>query len=1135
MPKSPAPPRTPARPARSGARTAAAILRALLSLTVLATLIVGLPALLWWATTIVGPPGLAALSSLLSTDDSGQVFLLLLAVAGWIGWACFTIAVLLEIPAQLRGRAAPQIRGLVGQRAAAVLVGAIFIALPTGTALAAPTLAPPATAQPAAVSATSTPGAPSETRQSTGTTAEAEVTHTVRDARPAESLWSIAEQRLGDGEKWTDIAALNAGRTMVDGHVFDADQPIHPGWILRLPPTATTPAPPAPSATTEAPTEAAAAVATPTTGLTAQGNRGESAVGAAYTVRDGDSLSSIAGEQLGQPERYTEIWTLNEGKPLPGGGVFTDPDLIYPGQQLTLPEGGKPQEVAKPGEAAPSGGRVEAPVTPTPSPGVTPSATAPTPPAQTAPSPTPPAKASPTATPTSAAPAATAPRHTSAASPTAPAAQVPKQPAPAQPSASATPAVVEAQPAADHVNWALVGGVGTLLAASLAGTLGVRRILQQRARRAGQTIAQDSDPTDTEQVLAAAAEHEGVELLDRVLRTLARQAAEDDVELPTLRGAHLTSGGITLLLDEPAAPCAPFLAGADARTWVLDGKAGLPNADDLADVQAPYPGLVTLGASTDGLLLADLTTCRVLLLDGTEDEVLEVARALALELGTCAWTDYSEILTAGLGSRLAGLLPQGRIRSMPHLPAVAADLGELLLEAHQNGEQALPWLVIGAGDHDEDHVTQLADALAAARDLFTAVVLPATPATRRAFPHAELLDTTRDTEARLDPLDLPVTLQRVTDEQYRQYVHALQVTTEEANPATGAWEAAESHEQVAGAGTPLTVRITSEDAKDPGKPYAALLAGLAPTTATATTPEAVNAVKPAEPETTEPSTGTAVVPGNAPNTSAATASAPAEAAEAAEAESPVRIELLGPLRLTGTAVSAHGPRTTAIAALIHLRPGRGVDSLCQMVDPASPWTTRTLHSRLSELRGAIGSSADGKPLLSRPKAGVGYTFHPSVTSDWNQFTALASRGLAAGPNAGTADLEAAMALVRGKPFDGRTPPWADPVIQEMMARITDTAHTLACWHTDGDHPDLDAARRTVLKALEVEETSEVLYRDLLTIEWTAQNQAAVRKTVARLQQMARTYDITLDESTEDTINRALSTQAPSTTRELTTT
>ncbi|MFK0044345.1 hypothetical protein ACIQU4_09615 [Streptomyces sp. NPDC090741] len=145
----------------------------------------------------------------------------------------------------------------------------------------------------------------------------------------------------------------------------------------------------------------------------------------------------------------------------------------------------------------------------------------------------------------------------------------------------------------------------------------------------------------------------------------------------------------------PAEPTAPFSSGPDTGTWALDGEAVLLPADEAEGVQAPYPGLVTLGATEAGLLLADpMTLLRVLLLDGEAEEVLEVARALALELGTCAWTDYSEILTAGLGTHLTRLLPQGRTRTVPHLAAIAADLGELLPEAHQNAEQVPPWLMV---------------------------------------------------------------------------------------------------------------------------------------------------------------------------------------------------------------------------------------------------------------------------------------------------------------------------------------------------------------------------------------------------------------------------------------------------------
>ncbi|MGW2439670.1 LysM peptidoglycan-binding domain-containing protein [Streptomyces goshikiensis] len=1068
----------------SGVRTAAALLRALLGLAVLLVLLAGLPVLLWWAASIVGPPGLAALGSLFTTDDSGQVFLLALAIAGWVGWALFAVSVLLEVPAQLRGRSAPQIRGLVGQRAAAALVGAVLLALPAGTALAAA----PSPAQAATHTTTAAASADGARSVAAGDPGQASTaTHTVRDTKPAESLWSIAEARLGDGGRWEDIAALNDGNTMTDGNTFHADQPIQPGWILHLPADAHPPLANARSAPTDTrPAPEQAGTATPTT----------------YTVKNGDSLTGIAEAQLGDVDRYGEIFDLNKGGPLPGGGTFTDPDLIQPGQHLTLPGSAShpapPQQAAKPnpgtdGTTTPAPVTKPAPATPTPSA----SATKPPPPVT----------------------ATAKPPASEAASPSAAAEATPPAP-------SATTLPVE-DTAGSHVNFALIAGIGTLLAASLAGALGVRRILQQRERKAGQTIAKDEEPTELEQLLAATSEPAGIELLDRVLRTLAHHAATDNRDLPALRGARLDASGVTLLLDEPAPPVAPFTADPTARTWTLDPAAELLTAEELADVQAPYPGLVTLGGDADGLVLIDLMTCRVLLLDGSEEEVLEVARAVALELGSCVWSDYSEILTTGLGARLAGLLPQGRIRTMPHLPAVAADLGELMLEAHQSGEQVLPWLAVGAGDMEEDHVVQLADALAAGRTLDIAVVLPASAVARRCFPHAEVLNVTHAQDTTVAVLETSVDLQRITDEQYRQYVHALQVSTQNPAAAAGPWANAEDHGQTAAGGAPLTVHAAGDESLDPGNPFPALLtksprhipAPAEPTGTSGTAEAATTNDSGMEPEGA-PAAGQAagspgvVVPDSAPVS--------ARLSRRAAAGEEVRIEVLGPLRITGRDSTAHSPRTAAIAALIHLRPGRTADALCRAMDPANPWSTRTLHSRLSELRSAVGLHTDGQPLLPRPKTGAGYAFHPAVTSDWTQFQTLARQGLAAGPSAGIKDLEAAMALVRGKPFGGRTLPWADPVIQDMLSRITDTAHTLARWQTDSTRPDLDAARHTVHKALEVQETSETLYRDLLTIERAARNTAAIRRTVARIQQMARTYDITLEDTTEHTINLVLS-------------
>jgi DNA-binding SARP family transcriptional activator len=56
------------------------------------------------------------------------------------------------------------------------------------------------------------------------------------------------------------------------------------------------------------------------------------------TVKPGDTLFAIAERQLGDGDRWTEIFHLNRGIHYARvGGTLTDPDLIYPGWTLTLP------------------------------------------------------------------------------------------------------------------------------------------------------------------------------------------------------------------------------------------------------------------------------------------------------------------------------------------------------------------------------------------------------------------------------------------------------------------------------------------------------------------------------------------------------------------------------------------------------------------------------------------------------------------------------------------------------------------------------------------------------------------------------------------------------------------------------
>ncbi len=58
------------------------------------------------------------------------------------------------------------------------------------------------------------------------------------------------------------------------------------------------------------------------------------AVAAEYTVKAGDSLSSIAQQQLGDSGRWQEIYDANKA-------AIKDPNLIVVGQKLTIPDGEK--------------------------------------------------------------------------------------------------------------------------------------------------------------------------------------------------------------------------------------------------------------------------------------------------------------------------------------------------------------------------------------------------------------------------------------------------------------------------------------------------------------------------------------------------------------------------------------------------------------------------------------------------------------------------------------------------------------------------------------------------------------------------------------------------------------------------
>ncbi|MFF5307586.1 hypothetical protein ACFY5F_50430 [Streptomyces sp. NPDC013161] len=1115
------------------------------SLLVLAVAVAGLPLLLAWVSPVLWASSRDDLAHLVDRQDTGGAFLLLLVAVGWIGWAQFAFCAVRELSAQLRGRTWHAPRGLgASQRAAAVLIGGILVLLPTGSALATPAQAAPS------ATAGQLPGQVRTQRVDADRAASAadrtqDATYTVREVRPAESLWSIAEKELGDGERWREIAALNEGHTMADGAVFRANSFLQPGWQLQMPHTAAA----AGGLRTQTGDDAPAAA----------DNESEHVV----TVHQGDYLSKIAQAELGDGNEWPQLYEASRGKAQPHGlPAITDPDEIYAGQQVTVPgvqagqhppardseDGDKaagpeatPPASQPPGSRKPSDDagdeQVPTPGTTTaPPPASTPSGVPSSPPAEH-----PGQQQSPPATPT---PSTSSPPSPSASS------QTPSSTAssPAA-TASATPA---STPAGSPLTLRTVLGAGALLAAAVTGALALRRTLQRRRRTPGETIAIAPEPSSAEAQLAAISEPGGAARLDVALRTMSHQAAQEakGSDLPALRAARIGARAVEVLPEDLAQePLAPFTSGR-ARWWVLPADAELLDEETAHQVRAPYPGLATIGSTEAGdLVLLNLSRVSAVLLDGNPVHITEVCISLALELGMSPWASDVQVVTVGFGEDLPHLLPTARIAHMRQPAHALRDLSERLLEAHQQPETShQPYLLLCASSLDLDTAWQFAEVIDKARALPVTLIAPASTAAAH-FPEAEILNASFSTPQPLDSVGTDITVQRLEHAAYQQITDALTLSAQSAHPAQGPWQNVPDEPasvELPHETTPTKPPPAPGDATttSPVMPAADGNSGIFPALLAATTdPSGLRLLPTAD---SPPQTGAGAAPSadsamplavEAPETDdrgdGDTAPVPKtkEDCEAHDLHAP-EIRVLGPVHVTGVERTGHGPRMAQLAALLHFRPGRGADVLCSDMDPVSPWSPATLNARMQGLRSCLGNDSAGNPYVPRRKAGNDpYRLSPGVRCDWTRFLQLAERALPLGPS-GLPDLERALALVRGRPFGGRPLPWAEPYQQEMITRIIDVAHTVVTYRTPaGPHYDLSAARRAVATGLDVDDTAELLYRDWLRIEAAAGNRQGLHTAITRVQQMNRTLDCSLEPETEQLINDLLDTPHPHGTRQ----
>jgi len=177
------------------------------------------------------------------------------------------------------------------------------------------------------------------------------------------------------------------------------------------------------------------------------------------------------------------------------------------------------------------------------------------------------------------------------------------------------------------------------------------------------------------------------------------------------------------------------------------------------------------------------------------------------------------------------------------------------------------------------------------------------------------------------------------------------------------------------------------------------------------------------------------------------------------------IDVLGPIVLAGTEPSAE---LAEVAAYAMLHPGCSVQQMAEEMWPARPGAVALVDAQVIQLREVLGTDPHGEQLVRITPGSV--TLAPTVSCDWLEFLRRTQNG----------ELVGALSLVRGRPFEDaplRRYGWAETLRHEMAALIIDTAHYVAeaCLHEQSPRN----ARKAALRGLAAAPEAELLYRDLL--------------------------------------------------------
>jgi hypothetical protein len=425
------------------------------------------------------------------------------------------------------------------------------------------------------------------------------------EGRFHESLWEIAARHLGDGRRYHEIFALNAGRTQPDGTKLTIASLIRPGWVLIMPHDAHGPG---------------IKVITPgrhhDPGHPGAGNQGGQGNGRSGSGGQGQhhqgSGHQGSGHQGSGHQGSGHQGSGHQGSGHQGGGQ-------HQGQGSGQAGGGQPG-TGQPGTGQHSG-----------QPGTGQGGSGP--------------------------------------------GQGQPAPAPGQsqhPAGHEEPGALVDQPAFPIE----LAGAG-LLGAAVLGALVLRRRRQQRRRRPGRRVAPPAPEAGVaEAALLLGADASAASLVDAGLRYLSLALTRQGRTPPTVFAAHVGEENLDLWVAPPSPDAPhPWFAVGDGQVWRLSlaSVLGMP-LGELANVAAPYPGLVSIGTDATGRVLVDVASAHGLIgVSGPGDVVRDALTAMAVELATSHWSEGIHLTLVGFGADLEVLAPH-RVKLVPTLTEALPDL-----------------------------------------------------------------------------------------------------------------------------------------------------------------------------------------------------------------------------------------------------------------------------------------------------------------------------------------------------------------------------------------------------------------------------------------------------------------------------